>query len=195
PMLEALRNSGFTGRVLGYEINPEAAARAQENIHRAGERNRYQVQNRCFHQAHKYASPGICLAANPPYLPAPDPERLILPLLWGGPDGTRLLRALLEQEADYVLQLLPSIANPVRVLEHARGKGYWVQDYIAAPLEFGIYTAQDYVRRHLCKMREQGKAHYFREHYLLAGVLFSRQKPRNAGLDASLLQILTGAGE
>lgn len=190
PVLEALGSGFFQGRITGYEINTEAAEQAEKNINASGRNDYYRVLNSCFFDSFRSSGREQCLMANPPYIPALDPGRLLLPHLWGGPDGTRVLRRLLDRSFRYVLLLMPGISDPARVIDHALGQGYRVQHYMAALLPFGRYTSQEYVQEHLHAMRRQKQAFFYETDYILAGVLFCREGPSAKGLEESLLGAL-----
>ncbi|MFO8032105.1 MAG: hypothetical protein R6U22_06140 [Desulfohalobiaceae bacterium] len=195
PVLQTLGSSSFAGFIQGYEINTKAAALARENIASAGKADIYQVQNACFFEAFRKHGSKLCLTSNPPYVPALEPDRLLMPQLWGGPDGSRILRRLLEQEFEYVLLLMPGISNPERVLEHAWRQGYWVHNYLITALPFGRYTGQAYVQDRLDQMRKQKQAFCYAGHYLLAGVLFCKSPPCINSLADSLLRLLTAESD
>jgi hypothetical protein len=129
--------------------------------------------------------------ANPPYIPAPSAERLLLPGLWGGPDGSGVLCRLMDQDISYLLLLVPGISNPEKVILHSLKQGYYVHNFLLISLPFGQYTSQDYVQDWLLKMHKSGQAFFFDGHYLLAGVLFGKERPLNTDHSTSLLRILT----
>jgi len=191
PVIEALCSGYFQGRIEGFEVNADAATQAEKNIYPSGKQGIYQVQNSCFFES--FQSPGMeeqCLMANPPYIPARDPGRLLLPNLWGGPDGAGIICRLLEIRFRYALLLIPGISNPLRVIDHALRQGYRVQNYLTTPLPFGRYTSQESVQKHLHAMRRKKEAFFHETHYLLSGVLFCRETPCMDGLEESLLKIL-----
>jgi hypothetical protein len=190
PIIKALRQSSYSGKIVGYEINATAAQRAKTHINGAAE-DRYRVVNRCFFTACRVVGKDTCLVANPPYVPAPEAENLLLPQLWGGPDGGQVLCQLLDQDVPSFLLLVPGISNPKRVIAHARSKGYHVHKFLTTALPFGLYTSQAEVREWLVTMRGNKLAYFFAGHYLLAGVLFRREKPQIEGLDNSLLGLLS----
>ena len=175
PVLHALQRAFFSGTVYGYEINPLSAALAQTKIAAAGQTARYQVTNTSFFTAAPVRGQESVLIANPPYIPAPEAQHLRMPELWGGPDGADVLRRLFDTHCNTLLLLLPSIANPVAVLEYGLQQGYHIQNYLLTTLPFGQYTSQSYVQRHLQTLRRDHCAFYFPDHYSLAGVLWKRE--------------------
>jgi methylase of polypeptide subunit release factors len=191
PVLQALGSSSFAGFIQGYEINTKAAALARKNIASAGKADIYQVQNSCFFKAFRKHDPQLCLTSNPPYVPALEPDRLLMPQLWGGPDGSRILRSLLDQDLDYALLLMPSISNPERIIAHAWRQGYRVHNYLITALPFGRYTAQAYVQDRLNQMHKQRQAFFYAGHYLLAGVLFCKSPSYIRNQEDTLLRLLT----
>ena len=52
--------------------------------------NVVQVRNECFFRGLQQVQPTM-LVANPPYIPAPD-NNIMMPQLYGGPDGANLTR-------------------------------------------------------------------------------------------------------
>jgi hypothetical protein len=104
--------------------------------------------------------------ANPPYIPAPSAERLLLPGLWGGPDGSGVLCRLMDQDISYLLLLVPGISNPEKVILHSLKQGYYVHNFLLISLPFGQYTSQDYVQDWLLKMHKSGQA------FFLTGITF-----------------------
>jgi methylase of polypeptide subunit release factors len=190
PVLKALSSSSFSGTITGYEINGSSAAQAKNNILLAND-DRYRIVNACFFESFARSDAGACIVANPPYIPADTPEKLILPALWGGIDGSSVLQRLLDLDASYLLLLIPSIANPLRVIRYALAQGYFVHKYLITTLPFAYYTSQDYVQQQLNIMRREGVAFFLERHYLAAGVLFSKKPSDESGLADSLQKLLT----
>lgn len=191
PVLQALQGVSFRGRITGFEINRTAAEAAAVNIRKAGVMDQYQVRNTCFFKAAPITDHNISLAANPPWIPVPDARGLLLPELWGGRDGSDIMCRLLEQQAFQVMLLVPSIANPLKVVQHALDLGYHVHAYLVTCLPFGVYTSRNHVFSWLHHMRDKGTAFFFSDHYLLAGILFRATATVGPDIRKSLLHILT----
>jgi methylase of polypeptide subunit release factors len=189
PVIEALRESRFTGLINGFELNPSACDIANASIKVHGLHGRYRVYNESFF-AHGAPTDAECLIANPPYLPAPD-RNIRMPLLYGGEDGSAVTRRLLSAGYDSALLMVSSYSNPAGVIRHSIAKGYGVSDFIIAPLTFGIYSSELRVKQRIKSLRKAGLAFYDGDMYLLAGVLF--KKPRDGMPDRScgLIDIMT----
>jgi len=190
PVLQALHSTLFKGSITGFETSLSAASMARKHIALFGKEGLYQVHNDCFFESFKGSAQEFYLIANPPYIPALDSGRLLMPELWGGPDGADILCRLLERSFKYVLLLIPGISNPSRVIGHALRQGYRVQNYLTTPLPYGMYTSQKYVQTHLHTLRRQQQAFFYETYYLLAGVLFCTETPCMDGLEESLLNLL-----
>ncbi|MFP4427900.1 MAG: hypothetical protein ACLFPB_01150 [Desulfovermiculus sp.] len=191
PVIAAIKKSSFAGKVTGWEISVPSAARAKHNIEIAGLGSQYTIQKSCFFASAREYAPQACLIANPPYVPAFDAQELLMPELWGGPDGDRILRSLFDLDFCSLLLLIPSISNPVQVIRYGLDQGYFVHQYMAITLPFGTYTSQSSVQARLREMQSQKISFFFSSHYLLAGVYMSKRSPPVSGRNESLLQIMT----
>lgn len=172
PVLEALSQSSFDGEIKGYEINEHAYQRACLNISNMDESNRYIINKGCFFKSFKNDNEEKCIIANPPYVPAPEKEKLILPYLWGGYDGSEVLKSLFNLNTMGVMILIPSISNPEDVINHGVKKGYNVVFFLNTTLPFGTYTSQEYVKNHLSDLKAENKSYFRENHYFLSGALF-----------------------
>jgi methylase of polypeptide subunit release factors len=188
PVIEALRHSGFTGAIQGFELNPAAYDIANRNIQDNALNGLYRVRNECFFAAK--ALRADCLIANPPYLPAPDRD-IRLPLLYGGEDGSMLTNILLSLNYDTVLLMISSYSNPIGTLRRAAAEGYAVSSFLIAPLSFGVYSSEPKVRRRIETLRKTGRAFYDGSMYLLAGVRFEKRQREVPELSLGLIKILT----
>jgi methylase of polypeptide subunit release factors len=168
----------FTGRVLGYELQPEACTYAQGV---AGELvPRYQILNGDFFQMiseidHEFA------ISNPPYLPAPDND-IAMPELWGGPDGSAVTRRLLDCGFAVLVSMLASVADPVGTIAFARARGYRVADFAVRTMRFGTYSSEPKVRDQIQLLTREGPRAFVRDdRYCLAGVLWTRSPGSDLG--------------
>jgi hypothetical protein len=114
-----------------------------------------------------------------------------MPELWGGPDGGLILRELFKCNFSSLLLLIPSISNPIQVIHEGLSQGYFVHTYLTTPLSFGPYTSQSYVQKKLHDMHSQGISFFFSNHYILAGVYFSKEPPTITEQEKSLIQIIS----
>lgn len=170
-MARYLARSRYPGVIRGYEINRESYLRARKSIKDAGVSTRYIVKQADFFTA-PHDRRGA-LIVNPPYLPAPAP-RLPMPELWGGRDGTQVVRRLIDLGFDQLMMLVASIADPIGVLRHAGRRSYRVVDYSIVTLPFGKYTLEPIVFHQFHRMASRGKALIRSTEYQVAAVHFRK---------------------
>lgn len=201
-------------RVVAYEVCPVAAAAARRNIiaARLPPGLKYEIIEGDFFEAagpssssslsSSSAAASRLLIANPPYLPAPSREGLLLPGLWGGRDGADVTRRLLLLEppcqCDAALLLLAGVASPRSVLLAARRSGFRVRAFEATRLPFGAYTSQPSVRSWIAALERDGLAHTLEEEeggggggYVCAAVEFERSGSGGGWVEARLEAALT----
>jgi hypothetical protein len=218
--------SGKT-EVLAYELCPHAAAAARRNIAsaRLPPNVSYQVVVADFFSAASAypsssssassASAGsngkktddrdgggssipLLLIANPPYLPSPSREVLLLPSLYGGRDGADVTRRLLAEPGyGAALMIVAGVAAPKAVLRAASAAGYRVRSFEAVRLPFGQYTSQPLVRAWIRTLEDkEGIAHTLSDDgYVCAAVEFEKRGGGGGGgggLEARLEAALTG---
>ena len=188
PVIHALLRTEFLGCIHGYELNSSACKIGNSKIAEYGLSDRYVIHNTCFFTSSKPAA--RYLVSNPPYLPAVDDD-IYLPLLRGGTDGSTITRKLFSLGYDNVMSLVSSYSNPVDTIDYAIEQGYSVSKFLVTPLEFGYYSSEPKVKNTIAKLREQKKAFYSGNIYLLAGVLFQKQSLAAANLSDELIQIIT----
>ena len=130
-MIVAILNSDFRGVVHGYEMNRIAAAKAAKVIAQFGLAGHYVVHAECFFEKSGRLDVEYAIA-NPPYLPCRDRDSLLLPGLWGGPEGNTVSKGLLTHAHDKgcpnVLLEVASYSNPTAVVEHAGRLGFKLVD-------------------------------------------------------------------
>lgn len=189
PVLDALLSSCFDGIIRGFEINEKAYQHACVNIRNMGESKRYIIKKGCFFESFENDKKKKCIIANPPYVPAPEKNKLILPYLWGGYDGSEVLKNLFNLDALGVMILIPSISNPEDVINHGIKKGYNAAQFLKTTLPFGTYTSQEYVKKHLLKLKAENKSYFRGNHYFLSGALFLKNL-RDDSRTKSLLESL-----
>jgi methylase of polypeptide subunit release factors len=188
PVINSLLRNNFNGVIQGFELNTSAWKVANSTIDEYNLTNKYIIHNSClFNSSQPDAE---YLVANPPYLPAPDDD-IYIPLLFGGVDGATVTNDLLLLDYENVLVLISSFSNPINTLNLAKENGYYVQNFMVLPLEFGYYSSEPKVKKHIEELRKNKMAFYSGKHYFLAGVLFT--KAQNSGIDLSnqLAQVMT----
>jgi len=62
--------------------------------------------------------------------------------------------------------------DPEDVINHGVKKGYNAFQFLKTTLPFGIYTSQEYVKKHLLKHKTENKACFMENHYFLSGAFF-----------------------
>jgi hypothetical protein len=185
--------------VRAFESCPRAAALARRNAAAATPDiwpHSYEVSTGDFFEAAANDNgngSGCLVVANPPYLPAPSSSGLLLPGLYGGPDGASVTRRLLALGGHYraALLIVAGVANPRSVLKTARLEGWRVRTFEAERLPFGLYTSQPSVRSWIARLEREGLAHTLSDGYMCAAVEFERQGGGGEGLEARLLEVLT----
>ena len=83
-----------------------------------------------------------------------------MPLLFGGEDGATVTNELLSLGYDNVLLLVSSFSNPESTIHHARANGYFVKNFVVLPLQFGYYSSEPKVKKHIEKLRKNKMAFY-----------------------------------
>jgi hypothetical protein len=170
-MARYLARSRYPGVIRGYEVNRESYLRARRSIKDSGVSTRYIVTRADF-----FGTPHDrrgALIVNPPYLPAPVP-RLAMPELWGGRDGTRVVKRLIDLGFDQIMMLVASISDPIGVIRYARRRSYRVVDFSIVTLLFGKYTLEPIVFHQIQRLASRGKALVRNVDYQVAGVYFRK---------------------
>jgi hypothetical protein len=183
-----LARSRYPGVIRGYEINRESYLRACRNIKDSGVSTRYIVKSADFFAA-RHDRRGA-LIVNPPYLPAPVP-RLAMPELWGGRNGTRVVKRLIDLGFDQLMMLVASISDPVGVIRYARRRGYRVVDFSTTTLPFGRYTLEPIVFHQIQRLASRGKALVRNADYQVAAVHFRKTVDGVADRSQRLLDQMT----
>lgn len=189
PMIHAVKNAGYGGRIHGYEINGRSWSEANDRIRNQCLEERYVVHHASFFDAACKAPAGT-LVANPPYLPAWSDNGLYLKGLYGGADGSMVSRKLLTLDYPSVLMMVSSFSNPAGLLAHAAEQGYGVADFLVKPLKFGCYSSQPQVKSRIVELYQEGKAFYSDHFYLLAGVMFQKSNHGDKELSADLSAVM-----
>jgi methylase of polypeptide subunit release factors len=187
PVLKSLLSTRFDGVIHGFELNNLACEAANSKIEEYGFSQNYIIHNRSFFDSLR--PPAKYLVSNPPYLPALD-NKLYQPLLHGGLDGITLTKKLLGLDYENVMVMVSSYSNPEGLIDYAITKGYYISDFIISPLKFGYYSSEPKVMNRIMEMQKDQMAFYSKNIYLLAGVLFTKQKAKT-DLSTELVQLMT----
>ncbi|MEU5875587.1 hypothetical protein AB0A73_28985 [Glycomyces sp. NPDC047369] len=169
-----LRRAGASIQVHGFEIDEPSFRSARSNILDHALEERYRLTHGDFFKAMAGLPAQGCLISNPPYLPAPDPQ-IRLPHLWGGEHGDHISRRAIAMGFPRVLLMLSSFANPLGLLRWARAHGYSLIHWLARPIEFGDYSSEPKVRRHIDELATSGRSFVTEDSYLLIGATWSKE--------------------
>lgn len=191
PVIDSLLKSQFSGFINGYELNSKACeiANSWTDIYKL--ERQYKVHNSCFfdsYDRHRDLHEANYLIANPPYLPAMN-NNLYMPSLHGGTDGASITKRLFSLNCQNVMLLISAYSDPVGTIECAIAQGYQVKDFITSPMSFGYYSSEPKVKNRISQLKEDRKAFYSQNIYILAGVLFTREC--NWDLSPELIKIMT----
>ena len=162
-------------RVRSYDISATSVARARDNIAARGVADRYTVElGDFFDQADAAGGPPVStVISNPPYIPAPDRD-ILMPELWGGVYGNDLLLQLLKSGYDNVITAVASYSDPETTVRTAEDLGYRVVNFLAVALDFGPYSNEPKVRRHIDRLCAEGCGWADDAGYMVAVALFTR---------------------
>ncbi|BAY18234.1 hypothetical protein NIES21_40780 [Anabaenopsis circularis NIES-21] len=188
PVINSLLRNKFEGLIQGYELNTSAWKAANLTIDEYNLTSKYIIHNSCLFDSDKPQA--NYLVANPPYLPAPDDD-IYMPLLFGGVDGASITNELLSLDYENVLVLVSSYSNPISTLKTAAENGYSVNKFVVLPLQFGYYSSEQKVKKHIESLKENHKAFYSGDYYFLAGVLFKKSQESAIDLSHELAQVMT----
>ena len=187
PVINSLLETKFKGKIYGFELNESAYEVAKSKVRKYELDSKYIVKNQSFFSS--LNNNAEYLISNPPYLPAIDNE-IYQPLLHGGIDGSDIARKLLCLNYENVLLMVSSYSNPQSLIEYAKSNGYSTGNFMISPLNFGYYSSEPKVKNTILEMQKNGLAFYSDNIYLLAGVLFTRNR-MTVDLSSELIQIMT----
>ncbi|MBW4672589.1 MAG: SAM-dependent methyltransferase [Desmonostoc geniculatum HA4340-LM1] len=188
PVINSLLRNNFHGVIQGFELNTSAWKTANLTIDEYKLSDKYIIHNSSLFDSSQ--PDAEYLVANPPYLPAPDND-IYMPLLFGGVDGAKITNELLTLGYENVLILISSFSNPTSTLNLAKENGYCVANFMILPLQFGYYSSEPKVKKHIEKLRENKMAFYSGDYYFLAGVLFKKCQDWDIDLSNELAQVMT----
>lgn len=188
PVINSLLKSQFKGVINGYELNSKACEVARFRIERYKLSQKYVIHNSCFFEK-DWESKEDYLISNPPYLPAINND-LYMPALHGGIDGSSITKQLLTIDCKSAMLMISAYSDPVGIIEYAIAQGYQVEDFITSPMSFGYYSSEPKVKQRITELRNNRKAFYSHDIYMLAGVLFKKQS-KKADVSKELIKIMT----
>lgn len=162
-------------RVRGFDISAPSVETARANIAARGIADRYTVElGDFFDQADAAGgAPVATVISNPPYIPAPDRD-ILMPELWGGVRGNDLVLQLLKAGYDNVIAAVASYSDPETSVRTAQDLGYRVANFLAMGLDFGPYSNEPKVRRHIRQLCDEGRGWASDDGYMVAVALFTR---------------------
>jgi methylase of polypeptide subunit release factors len=162
-------------RVRSFDISAPTVETARANIAVRGLTDRYTVElGDFFDQADSAGGPPVAtVISNPPYIPAPDRD-ILMPELWGGVHGNDLVLQLLKAGYDNVITAVASYSDPETTLRTAEDLGYRVANFLAMGLDFGPYSSQPKVHRHIRQLCAEGRGWASDDGYMVAVALFTR---------------------
>ncbi len=164
-------------RVRSFDISASSVEAARRNIAARGVADRYTVELGDFFDGADSAGgpPVSTVIANPPYIPAPDRD-ILMPELWGGVHGNDLVLQLLKAGYDNVIAAVASYSDPVGTVTTAGDLGYRVVNFLAMGLDFGPYSAEPKVARHIRRIVDEGRGWAGDDGYMVAIALFTRNR-------------------
>lgn len=161
--------------VRSFDISASSVETARTNIAAYGVADRYTVElGDFFDQADSAGGPPVStVISNPPYIPAPDRD-ILMPELWGGVHGNDLALQLLKAGYDDVITAVASYSDPETTVRTAQDLGYRVVNFLAMGLDFGTYSSEPKVRRHIRELCAAGRGWADDDGYMVAVALFTR---------------------
>jgi predicted RNA methylase len=162
-------------RVRSFDISAPSIETARANIAARGVADRYTVElGDFFDQADSAGGPPVStVISNPPYIPAPDRD-ILMPELWGGVHGNDPVVQLLKAGYDDVITAVASYSDPETTVRTAEELGYRVVNFLAMGLDFGPYSSEPKVRRHIGRLCADGRGWADDAGYMVAIALFTR---------------------
>jgi predicted RNA methylase len=173
--------------VRSFDISAPSVEAACANIAARGVADRYTVElGDFFDWADSTGGPAVStVISNPPYIPAPDRD-ILMPELWGGVHGNDLVLQLLKAGYDNVITAVASYSDPETTVRTAEDLGYRVVNFLAMGLDFGPYSNEPKVRRHIRALCADGRGWAGDDGYMVAVALFT-QNPEIPGERAGQL--------
>jgi methylase of polypeptide subunit release factors len=178
-------------RVRSYDISAPSVETARANIAARGVADRYTVElGDFFDQADSAGGqPVSTVISNPPYIPAPDRD-ILMPELWGGNHGNDLVLRLLKAGYDNVVTAVASYSDPGATVRTAEDFGYRVANFLAMGLDFGPYSNEPKVARHIRQLSAEGRGWASEDGYMVAVALFTRDPDVPGNRAGQLLRAL-----
>jgi methylase of polypeptide subunit release factors len=178
-------------RVRSYDISAPSVETARANIAARGVADRYTVElGDFFDQADSAGGqPVSTVISNPPDIPAPDRD-ILMPELWGGNHGNDLVLRLLKAGYDNVVTAVASYSDPGATVRTAEDFGYRVANFLAMGLDFGPYSNEPKVARHIRQLSAEGRGWASEDGYMVAVALFTRDPDVPGNRAGQLLRAL-----
>jgi hypothetical protein len=98
-----------------------------------------------------------------------------MPELWGGVHGNDLVLRLLKAGYDNVIAAVASYSDPGTTVRTAGDLGYRVANFLAVGLDYGPYSSEPKVARHIRQLCAQGRGWADDDGYMVAVALFTRE--------------------
>jgi hypothetical protein len=177
--------------VRSFDISASSVETARANITARRVADRYTVElGDFFDRADSAGGPPVStVISNPPYIPAPDRD-ILMPELWGGVHGNDLVLQLLKAGYDNVITAVASYSDPETTVRTAEDLGYRVVNFLAMGLDFGPYSNEPKVQRHIRSLCAEGRGWADDDGYMVAVALFTRNPDVPGDRASQLLRAL-----
>jgi hypothetical protein len=113
-----------------------------------------------------------------------------MPELWGGNHGNDLVLRLLKAGYDNVVTAVASYSDPGATVRTAEDFGYRVANFLAMGLDFGPYSNEPKVARHIRQLSAEGRGWASEDGYMVAVALFTRDPDVPGNRAGQLLRAL-----
>jgi hypothetical protein len=206
---DSFQVAGSAEFVLGVDTSDAAIKSASTN---------YKRDNLAFHQFDyftqgpaelqkiwPYKKPPSVLASNPPYVPCVSAAACPSPTMYGGPDGIRFIREVINYGKTLKIPKLAltigSYSSPKEVMRYLKDNKYSAVHFSLTPVPFGEYSKANLP--HLLELEKEGRAILWRPKgsnepfgYFIVGISsIDTTQVNYSGLilsESSLLEILNG---
>lgn len=101
-----------------------------------------------------------------------------------------MTKQLLTRGIPNAMLMISAYSDPIGTIEYAIDQGYVVEDFMTSPMHFGYYSSEPKVKQQIIELRNQHKAFYSRNIYILAGVLFKKSHSAKQDLSAELIKVM-----
>jgi hypothetical protein len=97
-----------------------------------------------------------------------------MPELWGGVHGNDLVLQLLKAGYDNVIAAVASYSDPASTVRTAGDLGYRVVNFLSMALDYGAYSSEPKVARHIRRICAEGRGWSDENGYMVAVALLTR---------------------